>query len=238
MGTTHGKPSRFARRARPNPIGNIDRAAWSVVRRPDRLGFRGLDCLDGHAPDASDLKPDRTLFTPIATAASRRLSNRRSVNRREKKPGALRRPRFTVRQLSRRQACPLASRDIRRIWQEKRRGPCCSRRNWLGQGPIRRWRNLDRRQLFGAVQRRGQCPIEREFPALALRPAVPRHSARLVKIKLWLRFNRLCSWHNRGPVSLRVRFWGTRGIDRHAGAGHQLFRRPIHLPCVEIDDRR
>ena len=47
---------------RPNPIGS------SIVKLVSReaylLKVRGLDCLDG--TPLLDLKPDRTLFTPIA----------------------------------------------------------------------------------------------------------------------------------------------------------------------------
>ncbi len=48
--------------ARPNPIGS---SIVSLVRvEADGLLVRGLDCLDG--TPLIDLKPDRTLFTPIA----------------------------------------------------------------------------------------------------------------------------------------------------------------------------
>ncbi len=47
---------------RPNPIGTS--IAWLVSRKGNCLRVRGLDCLDG--TPLLDLKPDRTLFTPIA----------------------------------------------------------------------------------------------------------------------------------------------------------------------------
>jgi tRNA-Thr(GGU) m(6)t(6)A37 methyltransferase TsaA len=47
---------------RPNPIGTS--IAKLVLREGNRLQVRGLDCLDG--TPLLDLKPDRTLFTPIA----------------------------------------------------------------------------------------------------------------------------------------------------------------------------
>lgn len=47
---------------RPNPIGTS--IATFVSRESNRLTVRGLDCLDG--TPLLDLKPDRTLFTPIA----------------------------------------------------------------------------------------------------------------------------------------------------------------------------
>lgn len=47
---------------RPNPIGTS--IATLVKVEPDGLLVRGLDCLDG--TPLLDIKPDRTLFTPIA----------------------------------------------------------------------------------------------------------------------------------------------------------------------------
>ncbi len=47
---------------RPNPIGTS--IATFVSRDGNRLLVRGMDCLDG--TPLLDLKPDRTLFTPIA----------------------------------------------------------------------------------------------------------------------------------------------------------------------------
>ncbi|MBL8577158.1 MAG: tRNA (N6-threonylcarbamoyladenosine(37)-N6)-methyltransferase TrmO [Mesorhizobium sp.] len=47
---------------RPNPIGTS--VATFVSRDGNRLLVRGMDCLDG--TPLLDLKPDRTLFTPIA----------------------------------------------------------------------------------------------------------------------------------------------------------------------------
>lgn len=47
---------------RPNPIGTS--IATFVARDGNRLVVRGMDCLDG--TPLLDLKPDRTLFTPIA----------------------------------------------------------------------------------------------------------------------------------------------------------------------------
>ncbi len=47
---------------RPNPIGTS--IASIVSRAGNTLRVRGLDCLDG--TPLIDLKPDRTLFTPIA----------------------------------------------------------------------------------------------------------------------------------------------------------------------------
>jgi tRNA-Thr(GGU) m(6)t(6)A37 methyltransferase TsaA len=47
---------------RPNPIGSS--IATLVEVEPDGLLVRGLDCLDG--TPLLDIKPDRTLFTPIA----------------------------------------------------------------------------------------------------------------------------------------------------------------------------
>jgi tRNA-Thr(GGU) m(6)t(6)A37 methyltransferase TsaA len=47
---------------RPNPIGSSIATLVSV--EADGLTVRGLDCLDG--TPLIDLKPDRTLFTPIA----------------------------------------------------------------------------------------------------------------------------------------------------------------------------
>jgi tRNA-Thr(GGU) m(6)t(6)A37 methyltransferase TsaA len=60
-GTTRGT---FAIRspARPNPIGTS--IAIMVGREGRVLSVRGLDCLDG--TPLLDLKPDRTLFKPIA----------------------------------------------------------------------------------------------------------------------------------------------------------------------------
>ncbi|MCS0501074.1 SAM-dependent methyltransferase [Ancylobacter mangrovi] len=61
-GTAHGT---FALRtpARPNPIGTT--IARLVRVEPDGiLLVRGLDCIDG--TPLLDLKPDRTLFTPLA----------------------------------------------------------------------------------------------------------------------------------------------------------------------------
>jgi tRNA (adenine37-N6)-methyltransferase len=60
-GTTRGT---FAIRspARPNPIGTS--IAIMVGRQGRVLSVRGLDCLDG--TPLLDLKPDRTLFKPIA----------------------------------------------------------------------------------------------------------------------------------------------------------------------------
>jgi tRNA-Thr(GGU) m(6)t(6)A37 methyltransferase TsaA len=60
-GTTRGT---FAIRspARPNPIGTS--IAVLVGRHGRILSVRGLDCLDG--TPLLDLKPDRTLFKPIA----------------------------------------------------------------------------------------------------------------------------------------------------------------------------
>ena len=62
-GETHGT---FALRTpvRPNPIGTS--IAHLVSRSGNVLTVRGLDCLDG--TPLLDLKPDRTLFTPIAPA--------------------------------------------------------------------------------------------------------------------------------------------------------------------------
>jgi tRNA-Thr(GGU) m(6)t(6)A37 methyltransferase TsaA len=48
--------------ARPNPIGTS--IATLVARDGPVLSVRGLDCLDG--TPLLDLKPDRTLFTPVA----------------------------------------------------------------------------------------------------------------------------------------------------------------------------
>lgn len=48
--------------ARPNPIGTS--IARLVSRDGNRLLVRGLDCLDG--TPLLDLKPERTLFRPIA----------------------------------------------------------------------------------------------------------------------------------------------------------------------------
>jgi tRNA (adenine37-N6)-methyltransferase len=47
---------------RPNPIGSSIVTLVSV--EPNGLTVRGLDCLDG--TPLLDIKPDRTLFTPIA----------------------------------------------------------------------------------------------------------------------------------------------------------------------------
>jgi tRNA-Thr(GGU) m(6)t(6)A37 methyltransferase TsaA len=47
---------------RPNPIGTA--IAKLVAREGNKLLVRGMDCLDG--TPLLDLKPDRTLFTPIA----------------------------------------------------------------------------------------------------------------------------------------------------------------------------
>ncbi|HEY1544857.1 MAG TPA: SAM-dependent methyltransferase [Xanthobacteraceae bacterium] len=47
---------------RPNPIGTS--IAMLVAVEPGGLIVRGLDCLDG--TPLLDIKPDRTLFTPIA----------------------------------------------------------------------------------------------------------------------------------------------------------------------------
>lgn len=60
-GTTRGT---FALRSpvRPNPIGTA--IAHLVSREQNVLLVRGMDCLDG--TPLLDLKPDRTLFTPIA----------------------------------------------------------------------------------------------------------------------------------------------------------------------------
>lgn len=60
-GTVRGT---FALRSpvRPNPIGTS--IAKFVSRNANRLQVRGLDCLDG--TPLLDVKPDRTLFTPIA----------------------------------------------------------------------------------------------------------------------------------------------------------------------------
>jgi len=60
-GATRGT---FALRSpvRPNPIGTT--IATLVSRDGLMLSVRGLDCLDG--TPLIDLKPDRTLFTPIA----------------------------------------------------------------------------------------------------------------------------------------------------------------------------
>lgn len=60
-GEVHGA---FALRTpvRPNPIGTS--IATLVHREGPVLSVRGLDCLDG--TPLLDLKPDRTLFTPIA----------------------------------------------------------------------------------------------------------------------------------------------------------------------------
>ena len=58
---------------RPNPIGT------SIVQlekvEGSALLVRGLDCLDG--TPLIDLKPDRTLFKPLAPAPGRRLPGRR-----------------------------------------------------------------------------------------------------------------------------------------------------------------
>jgi tRNA-Thr(GGU) m(6)t(6)A37 methyltransferase TsaA len=60
-GTTRGT---FALRSpvRPNPIGTA--IAHLVAREGNVLQVRGMDCLDG--TPLLDLKPDRTVFTPIA----------------------------------------------------------------------------------------------------------------------------------------------------------------------------
>lgn len=60
-GTTRGT---FALRSpvRPNPIGTS--IATLIAIEGNILTVRGLDCLDG--TPLLDLKPDRTLFTPIA----------------------------------------------------------------------------------------------------------------------------------------------------------------------------
>ena len=60
-GSTRGT---FALRSpvRPNPIGTA--IAHLVSRESNVLLVRGMDCLDG--TPLLDLKPDRTLFTPIA----------------------------------------------------------------------------------------------------------------------------------------------------------------------------
>lgn len=60
-GTTRGT---FALRSpvRPNPIGTS--IAHLVSRERNVLLVRGIDCLDG--TPLLDIKPDRTLFTPIA----------------------------------------------------------------------------------------------------------------------------------------------------------------------------
>ena len=60
-GTTHGT---FALRSpvRPNPIGTA--IVTLVEVEGASLMVRGLDCLDG--TPLLDLKPDRTLFTPLA----------------------------------------------------------------------------------------------------------------------------------------------------------------------------
>jgi tRNA-Thr(GGU) m(6)t(6)A37 methyltransferase TsaA len=60
-GTTRGT---FALRSpvRPNPIGTS--IAHLVSREHNVLLVRGIDCLDG--TPLLDIKPDRTLFTPIA----------------------------------------------------------------------------------------------------------------------------------------------------------------------------
>ena len=60
-GSTRGT---FALRTpvRPNPIGTA--IAHLVARERNVLVVRGLDCLDG--TPLLDLKPDRSLFTPIA----------------------------------------------------------------------------------------------------------------------------------------------------------------------------
>jgi tRNA-Thr(GGU) m(6)t(6)A37 methyltransferase TsaA len=60
-GTTRGT---FALRSpvRPNPIGAS--TVILVAREGPVLGVRGLDCIDG--TPLLDLKPDRSLFTPIA----------------------------------------------------------------------------------------------------------------------------------------------------------------------------
>jgi tRNA (Thr-GGU) A37 N-methylase len=60
-GTTRGT---FSLRSpvRPNPIGTS--IATLVGREGATLLVRGLDCLDG--TPLLDVKPDRTLFTPVA----------------------------------------------------------------------------------------------------------------------------------------------------------------------------
>lgn len=60
-GTTYGT---FALRSpvRPNPIGTTIATLVGIER--STLLVRGMDCLDG--TPLLDLKPDRTLFTPIA----------------------------------------------------------------------------------------------------------------------------------------------------------------------------
>ena len=60
-GTSHGT---FSLRlpARPNPIGTSIAKLVSIEEAI--VTVRGLDCLDG--TPLLDLKPDRTLFTPIA----------------------------------------------------------------------------------------------------------------------------------------------------------------------------
>jgi tRNA-Thr(GGU) m(6)t(6)A37 methyltransferase TsaA len=60
-GQFHGS---FALRspARPNPLGTS--IAYLIGIDGNRLSVRGLDCIDG--TPLLDLKPDRTLFTPIA----------------------------------------------------------------------------------------------------------------------------------------------------------------------------
>ncbi len=60
-GTTRGT---FALRSpvRPNPIGTT--IVHLVARKGNGLLVRGIDCLDG--TPLLDIKPDRTLFTPIA----------------------------------------------------------------------------------------------------------------------------------------------------------------------------
>jgi len=60
-GTTYGT---FALRtpARPNPIGTT--IAMLIEREGSVLRVRGMDCLDG--TPLLDLKPDRSLFKPIA----------------------------------------------------------------------------------------------------------------------------------------------------------------------------
>ena len=60
---THGTFS-LRTPVRPNPIGTS--IAHLVSRNGNVLTVRGLDCLDG--TPLIDLKPDRTLFTPIAPA--------------------------------------------------------------------------------------------------------------------------------------------------------------------------
>ncbi|HMK78244.1 MAG TPA: tRNA (N6-threonylcarbamoyladenosine(37)-N6)-methyltransferase TrmO [Xanthobacteraceae bacterium] len=47
---------------RPNPIGST--IATLVEVHPDGLSVRGMDCVDG--TPLIDIKPDRTLFVPIA----------------------------------------------------------------------------------------------------------------------------------------------------------------------------